>query len=86
MGILPVEFVNGEDFNLLKMNGDAILSIENIEDVKTPSSLFQMIIKNPDSKDIKKITLKSRIDTNAEVNYYVNGGLLQFVLRKLLND
>ena len=86
MGILPVEFVNGEDFNLLKMNGDAILSIENIEDVKTPSSLFQMIIKNPDSKDIKKITLKSRIDTHAEVNYYVNGGLLQFVLRKLLND
>ena len=86
MGILPVEFVNGEDFNLLKMNGDAILSIENIEDVKTPSSLFQMIIKNPDSNNIKKITLKSRIDTNAEVNYYVNGGLLQFVLRKLLND
>ena len=86
MGILPVEFVNGEDFNLLKMNGDAILSIENIEDVKTPSSLFQMTVKNPDSKDIKKITLKSRIDTNAEVNYYVNGGLLQFVLRKLLND
>ena len=86
MGILPVEFVNGEDFNLLKMNGDAILSIENIEDVKTYSSLFQMSVKNPDSKDIKKITLKSRIDTNAEVNYYVNGGLLQFVLRKLLND
>ena len=86
MGILPVEFVNGEDFNLLRMNGDAILSIENIEDVKTPSSLFQMTVKNPDSKDIKKITLKSRIDTNAEVNYYVNGGLLQFVLRKLLND
>ena len=86
MGILPVEFVNGEDFNLLKMNGDAILSIENIEDVKTSSSLFQMTVKNPDSKDIKKITLKSRIDTNAEVNYYVNGGLLQFVLRKLLND
>ena len=86
MGILPVEFVNGEDFNLLKMNGDAILSIENIEDVKTSASLFQMTVKNPDSKDIKKITLKSRIDTNAEVNYYVNGGLLQFVLRKLLND
>jgi aconitate hydratase len=86
MGILPVEFVNGEDFNLLKMNGDTILSIENIEDVKTPSSSFQMTIKNPDSKDIKKITLKSRIDTNAEVNYYVNGGILQFVLRKLLND
>ena len=86
MGILPVEFVNGEDFNLLRMNGDAILSIENIEDVKIPSSLFQMTVKNPDSKDIKKITLKSRIDTNAEVNYYVNGGLLQFVLRKLLND
>ena len=86
MGILPVEFVNGEDFNLLKMNGDTILSIENIEDVKTPSSSFQMTIKNPDSKDIKKITLKSRIDTNAEVNYYANGGLLQFVLRKLLND
>ena len=86
MGILPVEFVNGEDFNLLKMNGDEILSIENIEDVKTPSSLFQMTIKNLESNDIKKITLKSRIDTNAEVNYYVNGGLLQFVLRKLLND
>ena len=63
-----------------------VITIENIEDVKTPSSSFQMTIKNPDSKDIKKITLKSRIDTNAEVNYYVNGGILQFVLRKLLND
>jgi len=48
--------------------------------------LFNMTIKNPDSGDMKKINLKSRIDTNAEVNYYVNGGLLQFVLRKLLND
>ena len=86
MGILPVEFVDGEDFNLLKMNGDEILSIENIEDVKTPSCLFNMTIKNPDTGDMKTISLKSRIDTNAEVNYYVNGGLLQFVLRKLLND
>jgi len=86
MGILPVEFINGEDFNLLKMNGDEILSIENIEDVKTPSCLFNMTIKNPDTGDIKTTSLKSRIDTNAEVNYYVNGGLLQFVLRKLLND
>ena len=86
MGILPVEFVDGEDFNLLKMNGDEILSIENIEDVKIPSCLFNMTIKNPDSGDMKTISLKSRIDTNAEVNYYVNGGLLQFVLRKLLND
>jgi len=86
MGILPVEFVDGEDFNLLKMNGDEILSIENIEDVKTPSCLFNMTIKNPDTDDVKTISLKSRIDTNAEVNYYVNGGLLQFVLRKLLND
>ena len=86
MGILPVEFVDGEDFNLLNMNGSEILSIENIEDVRTPSSLFHMTIKNPKSGDMKKINLKSRIDTNAEVNYYVNGGLLQFVLRKLLND
>ena len=86
MGILPVEFVDGEDFNLLKMNGDEILSIENIEDVKTPSCLFNMTIKNPDTDAVKTISLKSRIDTNAEVNYYVNGGLLQFVLRKLLND
>ena len=86
MGILPVEFINGEDFNLLNMHGSEILSIENIENVKTPSCLFNMTIKNPDSGDMKKINLKSRIDTNAEVNYYINGGLLQFVLRELLND
>ena len=86
MGILPVEFIDGEDFNLLNMHGSEILSIENIENVKTPSCLFNMTIKNPDSGDMKKINLKSRIDTNAEVNYYINGGLLQFVLRELLND
>lgn len=85
MGILPVEFTNEEDFKSLDMKGNEIISIDDINQTKTPGSLLNLSISGPDNNFLKSIKVKSRIDTNAEVNYFTNGGLLQFVLRKLLN-
>ena len=85
MGILPVEFTSNEDFQSLKMKGNEIISLDDIEETKNPGSILNLTITNPDNNVSKSIKVKSRIDTNAEVNYFTNGGLLQFVLRKLLN-
>ena len=84
MGILPVEFTNNEDFESLNMKGNEIISLDDIGQTKIPGSILNLTITD-DSNVSKSIKVKSRIDTNAEVNYFTNGGLLQFVLRKLLN-
>ena len=59
-------------------------NIKYLFPVKKPGHL-KVTLKNPDDNTSKTIEVKSRIDTNAEVDYFTNGGLLQFVLRKLLN-
>ena len=85
MGILPVEFTNNDDFESLELKGNEIISLDDIEATKVPGAVLKVTLKNPDDNTSKTIEVKSRIDTNAEVDYFINGGLLQFVLRKLLN-
>ena len=85
MGILPVEFTNNDDFESLQLKGNEIISLDDIEATKVPGAVLKVTLKNPDDNTSKTIEVKSRIDTNAEVDYFTNGGLLQFVLRKLLN-
>ena len=58
-------------------------SIENIENGINPSDKIKVHIKY-DNGDIKKIETLCRIDTKNELEYYKNGGILQFVLRKMI--
>ena len=83
MGILPLQFIEGVDRKKLKLNGSELISILKIENGINPSDKIEIEIKYQ-SGDIKKIKTLCRIDTQNELEYYKNGGILQFVLRNMM--
>ena len=83
MGILPLQFIDGLDRFKLKLKGSELISILNIEKGMSPSEKIDVEIKYI-SGDIKKIKALCRIDTKNELEYYKNGGILQFVLRNMI--
>ena len=83
MGVLPLQFLNNMDRKKLNLNGSELFTILNIEDGFGPQEEVEVEIKYTDST-IKKIKTLCRIDTENEVEYYKHGGILQYVLRKML--
>jgi aconitate hydratase len=83
MGILPLEFIDGIDRIKLQLKGSELITILNLEKGINPSDNINVEIKYA-SGDIKKIKTICRIDTKNELEYYKNGGILQFVLRNMI--
>ena len=83
MGILPLQFIQGENRNTLKLDGTEIIDIVGLNDDMKPGIEIEVVIKRADG-DITRTKVISRIDTQNEVEYYRNGGILQFVLRNML--
>ncbi|MCK5166435.1 MAG: aconitate hydratase AcnA, partial [Rhodospirillaceae bacterium] len=82
MGILPLEFKNGDSRKSLGLKGDEVLSITGIEgDIKPGQDVMLSILRN-DGKS-EDVVLKCHIDTLDEVEYYRHGGILSYVLRRL---
>ncbi len=83
MGILPLQFVDDVNRKNLKLVGSELISILNIEKGVNPSDEVTVEIKYA-SGEIKKIKTLCRIDTKNELEYYKNGGILQYVLRNMI--
>ncbi len=83
MGILPLQFINEVNRLNLKLTGSELISILNIEKGINTGEKIEVEIKYT-SGDIKKIKTLCRIDTKNELEYYKNGGILQFVLRNMI--
>ena len=83
MGILPLEFRNNMNRLNLKLDGSELISVLNIEKGFKPRSELEVEIKYANAT-IKKIKTLSRIDTQNELEYYKNGGILQYVLRNMI--
>jgi aconitate hydratase len=83
MGILPLQFTGGMNRLNLKLKGSELINVLNIEKEISPSDKVEVEIKFV-SGDIKKIKTICRIDTKNELEYYKNGGILQYVLRKMI--
>ena len=84
MGVLPLQFKEGFDRKKLKITGAELITIVDIEKGIKPRAEVACEIKYKDGT-IKKIQALSRIDTENEIEYYKNGGILQYVLRNMLN-
>jgi aconitate hydratase len=78
MGVLPLQFAEGESAESLGLSGKETFSIEGIEG----GEARELTVKADD----KQFTCRVRIDTPKEVEYFRHGGILQFVLRQLLAD
>ena len=83
MGILPLQFINEVNRKNLKLIGSELISIIDIEKGINPSEELIVEIKYA-SGEMKKIKTLCRIDTKNELEYYKNGGILQYVLRNML--
>jgi len=83
MGVLPLQFIDEMDRKNLHIKGPELISILNIEKGINPSDHVKVEIKYQ-SGELKKIKMLCRIDTKNELEYYKNGGILQYVLRKMI--
>ena len=83
MGILPLQFMNNVNRSNLNLKGSELISINEIEKGINPSDKVTLEIKYS-SGEIKKIETLCRIDTKNELEYYKNGGILQYVLRNMI--
>ncbi|MDR0587782.1 MAG: aconitate hydratase AcnA [Burkholderiales bacterium] len=82
MGVLPLQFMEGDSVEKLNLRGDETFELTGI-DTLSPQQNVTLVITRADGSQ-QKVTLKSRIDTAIEVEYYKNGGILPYVLRELL--
>ena len=87
MGVLPMEFVDGESKESLGLTGhetfDLVGLSEAISNGFANGKILTMKASGTDGST-KEIKVRVRIDTPQEVQYYVHGGILQYVLRSLL--
>ena len=83
MGVLPLQFMDKINRTNLKLIGSELITILEIEKGINASDKVLVEIKYT-SGDIKKIKTLCRIDTKNELEYYKNGGILQYVLRKMI--
>ena len=83
MGVLPLQFTDKMNRKNLNLKGSELITIIELEKGIEPSDQVLVEIKYA-SGDIKKVKTLCRIDTKNEMEYYKNGGILQYVLRKMM--
>jgi aconitate hydratase len=84
MGILPLQFLPGENAETLQLTGEEVFEISGIADVVEKFSAGRQITVRLKGRKKTEFKTTVRIDTPQEALYYANGGILQYVLRQLL--
>ena len=81
MGVLPLQFMDGENAESLGLKGDEVFSISGVTALNDGGIPSTVSVTAGD----KSFTAKVRIDTPGEADYYRHGGIMQYVLRSLLS-
>ncbi|WP_029041196.1 aconitate hydratase AcnA [Cucumibacter marinus] len=82
MGVLPLQFKDGDSWEKLGLTGDESVTIEGLTEL-TPRADVTVKITGADGQS-REVVVTCRIDTLDELDYYKNGGILHYVLRKLV--
>ena len=80
MGVLPLQFIDGQNKQTLKLDGSEIVSIKGLNNI-SPNSEIDCEIHSDQKRNVK---LLCRIDTTKELDYYKQGGILQYVLNSII--
>jgi aconitate hydratase len=83
MGVLPLQFLEGQTWKSLGLTGEETFEIAGLNDQLQPRSKITVRATAPGGA-VKTFEAHVRIDTPVELDYYKNGGILQTVVRKLL--
>ncbi|KQN34223.1 aconitate hydratase [Sphingomonas sp. Leaf407] len=81
MGVLPLQFAEGVTRQTLGLTGDETFTIQNVAAIR-PRQDVEVIMVRADGTT-ESFQTRCRIDTVNELEYFLNGGILQYVLRKL---
>jgi aconitate hydratase len=84
MGVLPCQFKNGESAESLGIKGDEMFDVIGLENGIKPQMDVTLVITGKDGTR-KETKVLLRIDTPIEVDYYLHGGILPYVLRELIS-
>ena len=84
MGVLPLQFMGSDSATSLGIKGDETIDVMVPAEIK-PQQEIKVRIKSADGRQVE-ITVKSRIDTAIEVDYYLHGGIMPYVLRELIGS
>ncbi len=84
MGVLPLEFEAGTSWESLGLTGTEQVSIEGINEMRPRQTVEVKIVRDDNTFIMANTVL--RIDTDNELDYYRNGGILHYVLRNLANE
>ena len=82
MGVIPLVFEEGQSWQSLGMKGDELITIRGLHGELKPRMKMMAEIVAGDG-GLKRVPLICRIDTVDELDYFKNGGILQYVLRQL---
>jgi aconitate hydratase len=80
MGVLPLEFLSGECCESLGLTGEEVFSIRGIAEGLSPGKRLRVEVGD------NRFEVIARLDTAREVEYYLHGGMLRYVLRRLATD
>ena len=82
MGVLPLQFLEGASRKSFELKGDEVFDIKGVSQL-TPRSHLELTITTSSGK-VHRAKVLCRIDTADELEYYRNGGILPYVVRKLV--
>jgi aconitate hydratase len=82
MGVIPLEFTDGQTRQSVGLTGFERITIEGMSEQMTPRATLTVKAVAADGA-VRTFRVRSRIDTPEELNYYRHGGILQYVLRQL---
>jgi aconitate hydratase len=85
MGVLPLQFMPGETRETLALKGDETFDILDLDGELEPKQRLPAVVHYPDGKQ-REIQLQSRLDTQVEVEYYRAGGVLTYVLNRIIRE
>jgi aconitate hydratase len=85
MGVLPLQFPEGQNAQSLGLSGEETFAITGLAGLEVAPSTVQVKAVNPQGQ-MRQFEARVRIDTPVEAAYYQHGGILQYMLRQLLTD
>lgn len=85
MGVLPLQFKDGESPDTYGLTGKEVFSINGLSDGLKPMKTLKMTAQKEDGSTVE-FDVVARIDSQVEVEYYRHGGILQYVLRQFLKE
>ncbi|NEN22594.1 aconitate hydratase AcnA [Cryomorpha ignava] len=83
MGVLPLQYLNGDTAKSLGLTGKEKIDISGIADNLKPGKKLQVIAHKQNGETVQ-FEVEARLDSEIEIAYYKNGGILQYVLRNFL--